>query len=91
MSLVDQNLVPFQRAYPLLIVVAYVAIAGSTGFVGVSPHHITQYSHTHDSVTSPSCESLFNLSIVDPDPEHISLGFDSSCMSCSVPMASRYA
>ncbi|KAI0320948.1 cation transport protein-domain-containing protein [Amylostereum chailletii] len=32
MSLVDQNLIPFQRAYPLLVVVMLVAIAGSTGF-----------------------------------------------------------
>ncbi|KZV64154.1 TrkH-domain-containing protein [Peniophora sp. CONT] len=32
MSLVDQNLVPFQRAYPLLIIVIIVAILGETGF-----------------------------------------------------------
>ncbi|KAA1472120.1 hypothetical protein DENSPDRAFT_161945 [Dentipellis sp. KUC8613] len=32
MSLVDQNLVPFQRAYPLLLMVMYVGLAGNTAF-----------------------------------------------------------
>ncbi|KZV62678.1 TrkH-domain-containing protein [Peniophora sp. CONT] len=32
MSLVDQNLVPFQRAYPLLVILIIVAILGDTGF-----------------------------------------------------------
>ncbi|TFY79418.1 hypothetical protein EWM64_g4595 [Hericium alpestre] len=32
MSLVDQNLVPFQRAYPLLVMLIYVGVAGNTGF-----------------------------------------------------------
>ncbi|THH17258.1 hypothetical protein EW146_g3518 [Bondarzewia mesenterica] len=32
MSLVDQSLVPFQTAYPMLILLMWVAIAGNTGF-----------------------------------------------------------
>ncbi|VDC01026.1 unnamed protein product [Peniophora sp. CBMAI 1063] len=32
MSLVDQNLIPFQRAYPLLLTVIAVALLGETGF-----------------------------------------------------------
>ncbi|KAI0265615.1 cation transport protein-domain-containing protein [Gloeopeniophorella convolvens] len=32
MSLVDQNLVPFQSAYPLLILLIYVVLAGATAF-----------------------------------------------------------
>lgn len=31
-SLVDQNLVPFQTAYPLLIFMAWLALAGNTGY-----------------------------------------------------------
>jgi len=31
-SLVDQNLVPFQTAYPLLIFMVWLALAGNTGF-----------------------------------------------------------
>ena len=37
MSLVDQNLVPFQQAYPLIIIVIIVAILGETGFVSRAP------------------------------------------------------
>ena len=33
MSLVDQSLVPFQTAYPMLIFLIWVAVAGNTGFV----------------------------------------------------------
>jgi len=33
-SLVDQNLIPFQSAYPLLMFVVWLALAGNTGFVG---------------------------------------------------------
>ena len=32
-SLVDQNLIPFQTAYPLLIFMVWLALAGNTGFV----------------------------------------------------------
>jgi Trk-type K+ transport system membrane component len=32
-SLVDQNLVPFQTAYPLLIFMVWLALAGNTAFV----------------------------------------------------------
>lgn len=32
-SLVDQNLVPFQSAYPLLIFVMLLALAGNSAFV----------------------------------------------------------
>ena len=38
MSLVDQNLVPFQQAYPLIIIVIIVAILGETGFVSRAPY-----------------------------------------------------
>ncbi|KAH8982179.1 cation transport protein-domain-containing protein [Lactarius hatsudake] len=31
-SLVDQNLIPFQTAYPLLMFMAWLALAGNTGF-----------------------------------------------------------
>lgn len=34
-SLVDQNLVAFQKAYPLLIFMIWLALAGNTGFVSV--------------------------------------------------------
>ncbi|KAH8982284.1 TrkH-domain-containing protein, partial [Lactarius akahatsu] len=33
-SLVDQNLIPFQTAYPLLMSMVWLALAGNTGFVG---------------------------------------------------------
>ncbi|KAI0060371.1 TrkH-domain-containing protein [Artomyces pyxidatus] len=32
MSLVDQNLIPFQRAYPMIILLMYCVLAGATGF-----------------------------------------------------------
>lgn len=33
MSLVDQSVVPFQQAYPLIIVTVILVLAGNTGFV----------------------------------------------------------
>ena len=41
-SLVDQNLVPFQTAYPLLIFMVWLALAGNTGFV--SPLVLISYT-----------------------------------------------
>ena len=32
-SLVDQSMIPFQRAYPVILVMAFLIIAGNTGFV----------------------------------------------------------
>ena len=43
-SLVDQNLVPFQTAYPLLIFMIWLAVAGNTGFVSVIVIHFMFYS-----------------------------------------------
>ena len=33
MSLVDQNLVPFQTAYPMIFVLIFLVMAGNTAFV----------------------------------------------------------
>lgn len=33
MSLVDQSMVPFQRAYPMIVTLVFLIIAGNTGFV----------------------------------------------------------
>ena len=33
MSLVDQNLIPFQTAYPMIIVLIVLVLAGNTAFV----------------------------------------------------------
>ena len=33
LSLVDQGLIPFQTAYPMLIFLIWVVIAGNTGYV----------------------------------------------------------
>lgn len=35
MSLVDQSMIPFQRAYPLIFVMAILILAGYTAFVSV--------------------------------------------------------
>lgn len=32
-SLVDQSMVPFQRAYPMVLILAFLIVAGNTGFV----------------------------------------------------------
>ncbi|KAH9073448.1 cation transport protein-domain-containing protein [Lactarius deliciosus] len=36
LSLVDQNLIPFQTAYPLLMFMVWLALAGNTGFLNKS-------------------------------------------------------
>lgn len=33
MSLVDQSMVPFQRAYPMVVTLIFLIVAGNTGFV----------------------------------------------------------
>lgn len=39
MSLVDQSMVPFQRAYVMVMVMAFLILAGNTCFVRVlGPH-----------------------------------------------------
>ena len=45
MSLVDQNLVPFQRAYLLLIAVIVVALLGGTGFVSEAACLVRKVAH----------------------------------------------
>jgi Trk-type K+ transport system membrane component len=32
-SLVDQSMVPFQKAYPMIILMAFLILAGNTAFV----------------------------------------------------------
>ena len=36
MSLVDQSMVPFQTAYPMIIFMIFLVLAGNTAFVRVS-------------------------------------------------------
>ena len=38
MSLVDQSMVPFQRAYPMVLIMALLILSGNTAFV--SPFHV---------------------------------------------------
>jgi hypothetical protein len=62
-SLVDQSMIPFQRAYPMIFVLIFVIIAGNTGFVShdCSPAHTL----TSDSIdVSPFCK--FHLSPILP-------------------------
>ena len=33
MSLVDQSMIPFQKAYPMIVTLIFLIIAGNTGFV----------------------------------------------------------
>jgi Trk-type K+ transport system membrane component len=48
-SLVDQNLVPFQTAYPLLIFEMWLALAGNTAFVSalVPISHFVPKTNSH--------------------------------------------
>lgn len=36
MSLVDQSMVPFQRAYPMIFAMTFVILAGNTAFVSIA-------------------------------------------------------
>lgn len=44
LSLVDQSLVPFQEAYPLLFVCAFLILAGNLAFVS-TPNHQLPFPH----------------------------------------------
>ncbi len=33
MSLVDQSMIPFQKAYPMILLMAFLILAGNTAFV----------------------------------------------------------
>lgn len=41
MSLVDESLVPFQRAYPMILCMIILILAGNTAFVRASPATVT--------------------------------------------------
>jgi Trk-type K+ transport system membrane component len=59
-SLVDQSMVPFQRAYPVILVMAFIIVAGNTGFVSgtaISLSNVLTYSHS-----SPFCKLFFPTS-----------------------------
>jgi Trk-type K+ transport system membrane component len=36
MSLVDQSMVPFQRAYPMIFAMTFAILAGHTAFVSIA-------------------------------------------------------
>lgn len=36
MSLVDQSMVPFQRAYPMIFAMIFLILAGNTAFVSIA-------------------------------------------------------
>jgi hypothetical protein len=57
-SLVDQNLLPFQTAYPLLLFMVWLALAGNTGFVNPS---VLYFLFHPDLLHSLYCTSSLRL------------------------------
>ena len=57
MSLVDQSMVPFQRAYPMVLILPFIILAGNTAFVRSQRCSSSSGSTTDDPhPISPSCE-----------------------------------
>lgn len=44
MSLVDQSMLPFQTAYPMIVLMIILILAGNTAFVSVCPALLSCYS-----------------------------------------------
>lgn len=56
MSLVDQNMVPFQTAYPMIIFIVICVLAGNTCLVGLCGQLLQLRANINTFSRSPYCE-----------------------------------
>ncbi|KAL0955885.1 hypothetical protein HGRIS_002083 [Hohenbuehelia grisea] len=64
MSLVDQSMVPFQRAYPMIVFMLILILAGNTCFMDPLQNRSTPLSHGRNSpIPSGSSSTMLHISL----------------------------